>query len=502
MNHVFHSASTTYFLRKASSVIILLVFFLLSPFAATTTTTPEVNPEDYKNSIVAMANPNYLVTPGDVYNLAYFAGSTAVSQSLIVDSSYKFKVSNLAVLDVRGKTFNELKTMVEQVISRNFPLSGVQFVLTTPAVFTVLVKGEVTLTSEPRVNSLTRLSTVVKPLVTSYSSIRDIQVSSATGTTKTYDLFKAERLGDLSHDPYLRPGDIIILKRAERVVKVEGAVERAGAYQLLPGEELASLLGLYASGLIPLADTSRIELIRYIDSASASGNKIMLSQDNINQDYSLQHLDTITIPQVADLSPVMFIEGAVSVAVGAKQSPNTEVSSRLVVRFTEDENYASLVRRYRNEFNSSSDTANAYIIRGEKHLPINLNPILYDASFYSEYTVQKDDILLVPFRQFFVTVAGAVKAPGRYPYLPDRDWAYYVALAGGFDTISNAYDSVIIKNIFGKKQNKKDPIFPETFIEAKQNSFLFYFNLYSPVIVTTLTIISSTFAVKALLQSQ
>jgi protein involved in polysaccharide export with SLBB domain len=59
--------------------------------------------------------------------------------------------------------------------------------------------------------------------------------------------------------------------------------------------------------------------------------------------------------------------------------------------------------------------------------------MLYDSSYRSEYYVEANDVLVIPFRQYFVTVA----KPGRYPYMPDRDWEYYIALAGGFDPVRN-----------------------------------------------------------------
>jgi protein involved in polysaccharide export with SLBB domain len=65
-----------------------------------------------------------------------------------------------------------------------------------------------------------------------------------------------------------------------------------------------------------------------------------------------------------------------------------------------------------------------------------------------------------------VTVAGSVMVPGRYPYIPDRAWDYYVALAGGFIRERNSFESVTIKDISGKKLRKEDmivPVLPDDF---------------------------------------
>jgi hypothetical protein len=181
---------------------------------------------------------------------------------------------------------------------------------------------------------------------------------------------------------------------------------------------------------------------------------------------------------------------------------NASVSSRVTVNFNNGENYAPLVRRYINRFTAESDTQNAYIIRGDEHIPINLNMMLYDVSYRSRYVVEENDVLVIPFRQYFVTVAGAVARPGRYPYIPDRSWDYYVALAGGFNPNQNARESVEISDISGKKLTKTSVIGPETTITAKANSFFYYFNQYAPVITTTLTIVTTFITVQMYLNSR
>jgi protein involved in polysaccharide export with SLBB domain len=124
-------------------------------------------------------------------------------------------------------------------------------------------------------------------------------------------------------------------------------------------------------------------------------------------------------------------------------------------------------------------------------IPINLNRILYDASFRSEVLIEENDLLVIPFRQYFVTVAGAVSAPGRYPYIPDREWDYYVSLAGGFLPERNFAATVKIQDVNGKNLKKSDLITPETIITAQTNHWLYYFNQFAPVVTTALSIITT-----------
>jgi hypothetical protein len=106
---------------------------------------------------------------------------------------------------------------------------------------------------------------------------------------------------------------------------------------------------------------------------------------------------------ITDLAPVMFVEGA---ARGA-ESAESNAANRLTVRFNQGENYASLVQRNNEWFTAISDTRNAYIIRGEERIA---NPMLYDSNYRSRYFVERNDVLIIPFRLYFVTVAGGLCA--------------------------------------------------------------------------------------------
>jgi protein involved in polysaccharide export with SLBB domain len=480
---------------------------LVYPQISTDTTSPSNNKEETTDDfvsqmplLVSMARSvsNYPVTAGDVYLLTYAVGASPVSYVITIDASYKVRVSNLGILDGVGKTFLQLKSEIEALVSRNYTLSGVQVNLTTPAVFTVVLKGEVVSTVNCNAWALSRLSSVLKDsFLTSYASFRDVTITSAGGRTRTYDIFKAQRFGDLTQDPYLRPGDTITVKRYSRSVTITGAVERPGMYQLLNGENLKNLIENYGNGFVPLADTSRLELVRYVNSVSISGDKIYLTQEDIIHDYPLEDYDVVVVPEITMLLPVMFIEGA----IGISADSNINVSTRRIIQFNKGENYASLIRKNANLFSAVSDTMHAYIIRDEKQISINLNPMLYDAEYHSEYFVEENDTLIIPFRQYFVTVAGAVLAPGRYPYIPDRQWDYYIALAGGFVAGQNVRETIKITDLTGKKMKKTDIISPETIITARTNSFLYYFNQYAPIITTVLSIIATSLTVQAVLSN-
>jgi hypothetical protein len=180
------------------------------------------------------------------------------------------------------------------------------------------------------------------------------------------------------------------------------------------------------------------------------------------------------------------------------ETAESNAANRLTVRFNQGENYASLVRRNAGWFSAISDTRNAYIERREERIPLDINPMLYDSSYRSQHYVERNDVLIIPFRQYFVSVAGAVALPGRYPYIPDRNWEYYVALAGGFVRERNSREAVVIKDLSGRTLRKSDAIMPETTITAQTNAGLYYFNQYAPIVTTLLSIVTAFVSVSLL----
>lgn len=452
--------------------------------------------EANRNVQIAISSPYYPITPGDVYTVSFMAGSVPVTYTVVIDKSYKVRVANLGIIDATGKSYIDLKNQVEALVAKNYPMSAVQFVLTQTSQFLIKLSGEVKVNREAQAWALSRLSQFWEDNKTAYSSMRRIRVRSVNGVEKEYDLFKAWRYGDLSQDPYVRPGDTVIFEKYERQVMIVGEVKRPGMYQLLAGEGLKDLIEQYGDGLTELADINRIELTRYVGGKVDSGEKIYVSKDDIEKNYPLNNMDIVTISKIVDLKPVLFIEGAIK--TGDTDTTGPESSNKVSIQFNTGDNYATIVRSIRTWISPISDTENTYILRQGKRIAMNLNPMLYDASYRSEYFVEPYDVMVIPFKQYFITVSGAVKNPGRYPYIPDRDWQYYIALAGGFDPNRNSGDVITIYDINGKKLKKTDGLSPECRIVAESNSFLFYYNQYSPFIMTSLSLVTTLLSIWAI----
>lgn len=444
-------------------VLFVLLFAVFPVFAEDATTDNDVTMPLVQS---ALSSPDYLVTAGDVYTLAYYANGASVRYTIAVDISYKVRVANLGIIDAKGKTFLELKSEVEEIVSRNFPMSAAQLVLTTPATYKVTLKGEVSSVHETTLSGMVRLSALADG-GNSYSSTRFLSIEDLDGNVTRYDLFLARRFGDMDQNPYVRPGDTIWYERVDRRVSISGAVERPGTYELLPGENLTNLVDYYAGGFDTLADTSNITLSRSISNVAKSGDVQYLSYFDYEINRILVNKDSVYVGSLASLRGTIFVQGAVAMSIDTQEQLTVGTTTNLVsYLFEAGETYVHFARTHRGWFTDVADYERAYVNRNGVRIGIDLYRMVFDPEYEDDLTLKADDILVVPFKQFFVTVAGAVTNPGRYAYVPDRTWDYYVSLAGGYNENINSPETIEIVTVDGKKLSVDDYILPETTITA------------------------------------
>ncbi|GHU94227.1 hypothetical protein FACS189479_06690 [Spirochaetia bacterium] len=283
-------------------------------------------------------------------------------------------------------------------------------------------------------------------------------------------------------------------------MQITGQVFRPGTYELLPGEELERLVQNYADGFTLNADPGRIILSR-ISTEAAGETRIFDYQGNTTM--SLEDRDVVSIGNKAITRPVAFFEGAISrITTGVEETAAAgevvvEGMARLEYPFYEGETLGNAVRANALRFTASSDLTNAYVIRGDRRIPMDLTRYIYYNDFSKDLELENGDIIRIPFVQYFVLVSGAVKAPGRYPYVPDRQADYYINLAGGRDEMKNTGRGETITDMDNRKVKSDVIIEPEMMITVPMNSFIAKFNIYAPVITTVLSLFTTVLSVLA-----
>src|SRR6056297_38168 len=253
-----------------------------------------------------------------------------------------------------------------------------------------MVKGEVETAGFVNVNGLSRLSSVVNSRRTEYASTRRVRVVGRDGSSRQYDLFQASRNGDMSQNPYLRPGDTVELRRAERQVSVQGQVYRSGSYQLQPGEQLSELLERYADGLTATALPTEVQITRTGDSPQDEPRTIYIDLTDAQEvgAAKLQPGDTIRVPSKMQYRPVVYFEGALAPEKSEVDESSADESEkreqeyvRIRYSFEQGERLSNAAAALQNRFIQKSDLANAYILNKNEaegqRTRVNLDALLY-----------------------------------------------------------------------------------------------------------------------------
>ena len=193
----------------------------------------QVVPAETDNLQLAISDRNYPVTPGDIYTLTFLLAGETVSNVLLVESDYTINLTIFGKIDAEGMTFAQIKPIIEKTIAAGYPRSLPSVTITSVGVFQIPVLGEIPQSRYVIAWGLSRLSEILEETLGDYSSIRDIEIISDKGQSKKYDLLKALNMGVLSENPYVSPGDTVVISRISREIQVLGEVYKPGIYQLL-----------------------------------------------------------------------------------------------------------------------------------------------------------------------------------------------------------------------------------------------------------------------------
>ena len=376
----------------------------------------------------AIGDSEYPVTPGDVYSLTYSDGKNLVTLALQADNDCKVAIPSIEVIDAYGMTYKEFKAKVEQTISKYYTYSSPQLTITSCGVFSVKILGEVSYSQNVTVWGLSRLSDLA-PYVGPYASTRAVEVSYRDGSRKTLDLFKALREGSSEDNPLLAPGCTVRFLKASAIVSLDGAVERAGVYQPLKGETLYDLIQVYGGGLLNSADAQSIMVSNYVD-GSYVAKYFTLSE---TKSYIPVNGDVVNVIYTAQKNAHVSVTGAI---VSPENGNSVSMANSIDYSFTEGETAEHLLSSIGPMILSTGDVSSAYVLRDGKRLSVST-------------ALKAGDNIIIPFSRQTVTVAGYVKNPGTFAYVPDMTSDYYIALAGGFSSSSSS--RVKVTNANGAK---------------------------------------------------
>lgn len=198
----------------------------------------------------AQAPDTYVLAEGDEVHISIF-GSSQIESHQRIGPDGSIQPAGSTKIFLKGLTLAQARDAIRTRLSSHFTYRPDQIAvtITTARTVTVGIYGEVGVQGG---FTLSALNTVFNALAaaggpTAIGTVRNIQLS-RSGKTLTLDLYKYMREPNKGMNYDLQNGDVIFVPVAQKVVSIEGAVNRPMRYEMLETETLADLID-YAGGL-------------------------------------------------------------------------------------------------------------------------------------------------------------------------------------------------------------------------------------------------------------
>jgi protein involved in polysaccharide export with SLBB domain len=279
----------------------------------------------------------------------------------------------------------------------------------------------------------------------------------------------------------LRDQDIIYIQyrdSSKYVVEVSGAVGKPAAFEFKDDDNLALALQ-FASGLLPFADSSRIELVRFNTQTHSQLDKIILSYPQ-DSSFILQPDDRIYIREKFNYhkkSSVM-VEGEVKYpglyAIEKGKTTLTEVIEQAGGFTSHASLMLSSVQRKKDNLQDDVELRRLQNVRPQEMTPeevsfyrqrtrenrylvsVDFTKLFVEGDSTRDILLLNEDLILINEKTNTVFVSGGVHSPGDFTYNANWNYEDYIKAAGGYTDLARESWTRVIDARTGKWLEAED----------------------------------------------
>jgi polysaccharide biosynthesis/export protein len=419
----------------------------------------------------------YIIGPGDVLGLT-LQGAMHRFDELKVSPEGVVLVPGAGPVAVAGSTLAVSRSRIGEEVAKSYRNVQVIVNLLRLRTFAVTVIGQVSTPGQVEASQADRVSEVITkaggPLPN--ASDRAITLIRRDGTRLPCDLLGFWRSGDLQANPHLQDGDIIIVGFRREGVMINGEVNKPGQIEFLDGDSLGGMIRL-AGGLTQKATLDTIEIARYAPGSTVPNLSYLFGSGSgaaSTRSFGLQARDAIQIRT----DPNWDVRHRVEVR-GEVRFPGTYIIdedkttlSELMTRaggFTSDASLreATLVRKVDESLKDPeyerlrlvpaadmSRTEYEYFkMRGRQRLglmAVNFAELFEEGNGDQDVLLRDGDIIMVPLKKTYVTLAGQIALPGNIRYEPGLSIEDYITRSGGYSWKAAKGRTVLIRASTGE----------------------------------------------------
>lgn len=468
----------------------------------------------------------YKLGPGDgVYLNVYAAHS--LDQDLTVTPEGRLLIPRTGQIEVAGLTVTEAEKKLDQLLAKDYKNPNASLSLRKLRGIKVNLLGEVVMPGVQTATELQRLSEVIDKSggFKQKSSLRNIEIHNTDGSMRTTgDLVKYFSTGDLSANPYVEGGDVIMVPTMTRYVQIYGSIASPGQVEYHDGDKLSTVIKL-ARGLLPSAQADSVEVSRF-DANNVSAARRFYVNYQGGQDVELKEGDAIFvraipeyhIPRIVTIGGEVRYPGKYSIDLG--QTKLSDVMNRaggvLTTAGLED---AVLIRRAgigswesepeyirlqqlgaANREHMTEDEYNYYVTRSRQLarsvMVVDFKRLVLEHDASQDILLRDEDSIWVPRARGYVNVSGSVNNQGNIPFMEGATFRDYIEHAGG---MTSTADKSEIRIINSRTSSYIDPASDKNYkiepgdtivVPAEKHDFWKNFETTSAIIAQVITIVA------------
>lgn len=416
----------------------------------------------------------YIVGVGDRFAVAVRIQGAEPLQVPVTPEGH-LVLPQVGAIPVAGKTLAEAKRLVGQALRESYRNVQVDVVLSAVRTVQIHVTGQVANPGTYSASALDVVGTLIERAggLTEAAGQRSIELRYADDRVRRVDLTRYRNTGDAESNPEIMDATSIRVPFRGGVVYCLGAVKAAGAYELVPGDNIESLVAL-AGGLAEGARRDSIEFRQFISDYETKQTIVSVDDDNLArwtlnvgdqvyiryQDEEYREIENVWVSGegIHHPGPYGINEGSARLLdvierAGGFTDAASLVEARMIRTMGVEKEDREFERLKVIPVQDMSETEYQYFKAKSRELKgrvvVDFTALVAgDAT--QNLVLQRGDRVVVPRTRTTVTVTGAVASPGLVTYQENRKASYYIDRSGGYSSDARRSKARVIKAATGE----------------------------------------------------
>ena len=373
---------------------------------------------------------NYQIGPGDEIMIDLW-GASEITYKATVNNSGSIKINGIGFVFINGftlenaskKIISKLKTKHAGISADSNSYNKINTNITVSKIRTVQVNiiGEV---KTPGTYALNSLSTVLNALYvaggpTEMGTFREVQLIRGNKQVASLDVYQYMLSGTQEGNLKLQDQDVLLVTPYKNLVSVEGAVKRAGIYELKDGQTLAEL-AQYFGGFTPIAYTNLLTVER-LNGTQKEIREVAFTKA---KDFIMQAGDKLVVQEILDR-----YENKITIQGEVYRPGSFEMFEKMSLK--------TLIEK------AEGITPEAFLLRGllvrtfddtqKENISFSVSEILNGSS--TIVLKARDEVRIFNKEELrekrTITIAGAVNTPNTFDFVHKLQIEDVIAMSGG-----------------------------------------------------------------------